>query len=38
MHQIFYSIAVTSLGLALVVTLPHAAWSYASFQRHAAGW
>jgi cytochrome c553 len=33
MHQIFYSIAVTSLGLALVVTLPHAAWSYASIQR-----
>ena len=33
MHQMFYSMAVTSLGLALVVTLPHAAWSYASFQR-----
>ena len=29
MRQIFYGIAVVSLGLALVVTFPHAAWSYA---------
>jgi cytochrome c553 len=33
MRQIFYGIAVASLGLAVVVTLPHAAWSYPSFQR-----
>jgi hypothetical protein len=33
MRQVFYGIAVVSLGLALVVTFPHAAWSYASFQR-----
>ncbi len=33
MRQIFYGIAVASLGLAVVVTFPHAAWSYASFQR-----
>jgi cytochrome c553 len=33
MRQIFYSMAVASLGLAVVVTFPHAAWSYASFQR-----
>jgi len=33
MRQIFYSMAVASLGLAIVVTFPHAAWSYASFQR-----
>jgi cytochrome c553 len=33
MRQVFYGIAVASLGLALVVTFPPAAWSYASFQR-----
>jgi cytochrome c553 len=33
MRQILYDIAVVSLGLAVVVTLPHAAWSYAAFQR-----
>jgi cytochrome c553 len=33
MRQVFYGIAVASLGLALVVTFPHAAWSYPSFQR-----
>ncbi len=33
MRQIFYGIAVVSLGLAVVVTFPHAAWSYASIQR-----
>jgi cytochrome c553 len=33
MRQIFYGIAVASLGLTLVVTLPHAAWSYPSIQR-----
>jgi cytochrome c553 len=33
MRQVLYGIAVASLGLALVVILPHAAWSYASFQR-----
>jgi hypothetical protein len=33
MRQIFYGIAVASLGLAVVVTFPQAAWSYASFQR-----
>jgi len=33
MRQISYGIAVVSLGLAVVVTLPHTAWSYASFQR-----
>jgi cytochrome c553 len=33
MRQIFYGIAVVSLGLAVVVTFPHAAWSYPSIQR-----
>jgi hypothetical protein len=33
MRQFFYGMAVASLGLAVVVTFPHAAWSYASFQR-----
>jgi hypothetical protein len=33
MRRVFYSIAVASLGLAVVVTFPHAAWSYPSFQR-----
>jgi len=33
MRQISYGIAVVSLGLAVVVTIPHAAWSYAAFQR-----
>ena len=33
MRQILYGIAVASLGLAVVVTLPYTAWSYASFQR-----
>jgi cytochrome c553 len=33
MRKILYGLAVASLGLALVVTFPHAAWSYASFQR-----
>src|SRR5262245_282060 len=33
MRQIFYGMAVASLGLAVVVTFPHAAWSYPSFQR-----
>src|SRR2546428_11055136 len=33
MRQVFSGIAVASLGLAVVVTFPHAAWSYASFQR-----
>src|SRR5439155_26058580 len=32
MRQVLYGIAVARLGFALVVTLPHAAWSYASFQ------
>ena len=33
MRQVFYGIAVVSLGLAVVVTFPHAAWSNPSFQR-----
>ena len=33
MRQIFYGIAVVSLGLVVVVTLPYAAWSNPSFQR-----
>ena len=33
MRHIFYGMAVASLGLAVVVTCPHAAWSYPSFQR-----
>ena len=33
MRKVLYGIAVASLGLAVVVTLPHAAWSYPSFQR-----
>ena len=33
MRQIFYGIAVASLGLALVVTFPHAAWGFPAFQR-----
>jgi len=33
MRKVVYSIAVASLGLAMVLTLPHTAWSYASFQR-----
>ena len=30
MRQVFYGIAVASLGLAVVVTFPHAAWGYPS--------
>ena len=33
MRQFFYGMAVASLGLAVVVTFPHAVWSYAAFQR-----
>ena len=33
MRQVFYGIAVASLGLAVVVTFPHAAWSFPAFQR-----
>src|SRR5215510_15217617 len=33
MRQVVHSIAVASLGLLLVLMLPHAAWSYASLQR-----
>ena len=33
MRQFLYGMAVASLGLAVVVTLPHAAWGYASYQR-----
>jgi len=33
MRKVLYGIAVASFGLAVVVALPHAAWSYASFQR-----
>ena len=33
MRQVFYGMAVVSLGLAVVVTFPHAAWSYGAFQR-----
>src|SRR6266571_3983717 len=33
MRQVFYGIAVASLGLAVVVTFPHAAWSWPAFQR-----
>jgi hypothetical protein len=33
MRQVFSSIAVASLGLAVVVTLPHAAWGWPGFQR-----
>lgn len=33
MRKVFYGIAMASFGLAVVLILPHAAWSYASFQR-----
>src|SRR5947207_3237314 len=33
MRQVLYGIAVASLGLALVVTFPHAAWGFPAFQR-----
>jgi cytochrome c553 len=33
MRKVLYGIAVASFGLAIVVALPHAAWSYPSFQR-----
>ena len=33
MRKVVYGIAVASLGLAVVLTFPQAAWSYASFQR-----
>src|SRR5215510_6914393 len=33
MRQVVHSIAVASLGLLLVLMLPHAAWSYPSVQR-----
>jgi hypothetical protein len=33
MRKVFYSIAVASFRLALVVTFPHAVWGYPSFQR-----
>jgi hypothetical protein len=33
MRKVFYGIAVASFGLAVVVTFPHAVWSYPSFQR-----
>ena len=33
MRPIVYAMAVASLGLVLVMTLPHGAWSYAAFQR-----
>jgi len=33
MRQVFSGMAMASLGLAIVLTLPHTAWSYPSFQR-----
>ena len=33
MRKVLYGIAAASFGPAVVVALPHAAWSYASFQR-----
>jgi len=33
MRKVLYGIAVASLGLAVVLTLPHAAWSFPAFQR-----
>ena len=33
MRKVFYGIAVASLGLAVVLTFPHAAWGYGAFQR-----
>ena len=33
MRKVFYAMAVASFGLAVVVTFPHAVWSYPSFQR-----
>ena len=33
MRKVLYSIAVASLGLAVVLILPHAVWSYPAFQR-----
>src|SRR2546423_1477187 len=33
MRKVVYGIAVAGLGLAVVLVLPHVAWSYPSFQR-----
>jgi cytochrome c553 len=33
MRKVLYGIAVASLGFAVMLILPHAAWSYPSFQR-----
>ena len=33
MRKVLYSIVVASFGLAVVVALPHAAWSFPAFQR-----
>ena len=33
MRKVLYGMAIASLGLAVVLTLPHAAWSFPAFQR-----
>src|SRR5438445_3567409 len=33
MRKVVYGMAIASLGLAVVLTLPHAAWSFPAFQR-----
>src|SRR6266516_1212586 len=34
MRKVLYGMAIASLGLAVVLTLPHAAWSFPAFQQY----